>query len=131
VTKNPIVWVYGLAAVALLAVGVVVYRKGPQALKAVGTAVNPLSDQNVAYKAANAVTQAVTGKPDQTLGGAIYDFFNGDKYADQLARERQNGPRVSATYPDEQLRGTRKDMMSTGWDYDESERLLKRFPPES
>lgn len=35
--------------------------------------VNPLSGGNLASRAANAVVQAVTGDPQQTLGGSIFD----------------------------------------------------------
>jgi len=37
---------------------------------------NIASPENVAYRGANAVVQAVTGDANQTVGGAIFDLFN-------------------------------------------------------
>ena len=39
-------------------------------------AFDPTSPNNLAYKGANSVTQAVTGNPNATTGGAIYDVLN-------------------------------------------------------
>ena len=39
----------------------------------VGGWVNPASDQNLAYQGVNKIGSAWTGKPDYTLGGAVYD----------------------------------------------------------
>jgi len=68
----------GILAIGVVA-GVGIYLAKKQlasAAAAVGTAVNPLSDQNVAYQASNAVTQAVTGNSTDTLGTALYALFN-------------------------------------------------------
>lgn len=46
--------------------------------KSVGTAINPVSDQNLAYRGVGAVGAAVTGDQYWTLGGAIYDLFHTD-----------------------------------------------------
>lgn len=40
----------------------------------VANAVNPLNHENVFSQGANAVTQALTGDQNQTLGGWIYDI---------------------------------------------------------
>jgi hypothetical protein len=47
-----------------------------KALAAVGTAVNPLSDQNLAYRGVNATGEAITGDPNFTLGGWLFDVFH-------------------------------------------------------
>lgn len=63
-----------LGAVAALGV-YLLYRKVANALPTsaeVVTAFNPTSDQNLAYKAASTVTEAVTGDP--SFGGWIYDM---------------------------------------------------------
>lgn len=56
----------------------VIYRntKGAvvDAAKAVGTAVNPVSDKNLAYRATNAVGEAITGDQSFSLGSWFYDF---------------------------------------------------------
>jgi hypothetical protein len=44
---------------------------------AVGAAVNPLSDRNLAYQGANALTQAITGNKVDTVGTQIANRFPG------------------------------------------------------
>lgn len=44
--------------------------------KAVGTAVNPLDQKNIANKAVNATVQAVTMEKDATLGTKLFDWLN-------------------------------------------------------
>jgi hypothetical protein len=44
---------------------------------AVSAAVNPLSDRNLAYQGANAITQAVTGNKIDTVGTQIANRFPG------------------------------------------------------
>jgi ABC-type uncharacterized transport system permease subunit len=67
---------------AVTGAGIVVYlffkREAGAALKAVGQAVNPVSDKNLAYQGVNAVGSAITGDKAWTLGGAIYDLFHAD-----------------------------------------------------
>jgi hypothetical protein len=58
-----------VAAIALVAVVAIVYVKR----KAIGDALNPASDKNLAYTGVNAVGAAVTGDKDFTLGGAVYE----------------------------------------------------------
>lgn len=41
-----------------------------------GNTFNPASDQNAAYSIVNAGVRVVTGDQNQTLGGAIFDYFN-------------------------------------------------------
>lgn len=61
----------GTIAVGLLAlaagVGLYLYTKREKIV----AAVNPLADTNLAYKAAGAVTEAITGGQESTLGGAL------------------------------------------------------------
>lgn len=75
---------YLAGGVVVAAVVYQIVRKGqtiaaavPAALAAVGTAVNPVSDKNLAYKGANAVTQALTGDSSVTFGTWIYDMVHG------------------------------------------------------
>ena len=44
------------------------------ALPAIGRAVNPTSDENLAYRGVNAVGGAVAGDRNWTLGGWLYDI---------------------------------------------------------
>lgn len=66
----------GVAALGALAIvvflGVVLWRYRKQ----IGNAVNPVSDQNLAYKGANAVTAAVTGGRETSFGGALAELFS-------------------------------------------------------
>lgn len=48
------------------------------AARAVGDAVNPTSDKNLAYRGVNAVGEALTGDTDFNLGGWIYDVTHKD-----------------------------------------------------
>lgn len=48
--------------------------------KAVGTAVNPTSDKNLAYRAANALGGTLAGQSDFSLGSWFYDVFNPRPY---------------------------------------------------
>jgi hypothetical protein len=58
-------------------VGIYLYRKSPT-LDQVKTALNPFDPNNLASSAANAGVQAVTGDPNQTVGGWFYDLLNPD-----------------------------------------------------
>jgi len=91
-------------------VGYLAYRiakAAPDAAKAVGQAVDPTSDQNLAYRAANAVTATITGDPNATLGTSIWDLFNSDKNQ-QIADMLKGGTPAAS--------------------YDESARLARRYP---
>jgi len=44
----------------------------------IGTAVNPLSDQNLAYRGVNAAGAAVSGDKSFSLGSWLYDVFHKD-----------------------------------------------------
>lgn len=62
--------------------------KAAGAAEATAQAVNPTSDQNLAYRGVNAVGAAVSGDPSWSLGSWLYDVFNppydpnaGEKYA--------------------------------------------------
>lgn len=61
-----------VGGVLLLAVGLYVYTER----KAIATAVNPLSQNNVANKAAEAVTAAVTGNPNATPASLAYSWLH-------------------------------------------------------
>lgn len=45
-------------------------------LSSIGTAVNPASDQNLAYRGVNALGSSLTGDSHFTLGGWLYDLLN-------------------------------------------------------
>lgn len=65
---------------AVLLVGGVVYYFGKKEIAkgaaAAGNAVNPVSDQNVFYKGVNAVGTVLSGDPEFTLGGWVYDVLH-------------------------------------------------------
>jgi hypothetical protein len=66
----------GVAALAgIVVIGGVAYWLY-QHREAIGNAINPLSDKNLASRAADAFTQKMTGDPTQTVGGWLFDFFN-------------------------------------------------------
>lgn len=71
------------AVTALIVGAVVVYsiikKDALAAAQAVGGAINPVSNQNVFYKATNAVGGAVTGTQSFSLGSWIYDKINPSK----------------------------------------------------
>lgn len=76
-------------AIAIVAAGAVLYWLSKKAVAgvgeaaaAVGTAVNPTSQDNIANRAVEAVGSAVTGDSHWTLGGAIYDWMHADGYED-------------------------------------------------
>lgn len=87
-----------IAALGLVAFIAVVWlaKKAGQGLvtgaAAVGNAVNPVSDKNLAYKAANALTQVFTGTSD-TLGSWFYDMTHQSKVKEIQA---MTGPIVPA-----------------------------------
>lgn len=65
-----------MGAGAVLAVALLAYvawrRYGEDAVQAL----NPLNPGNIFASTADQVVQNVTGDPAQTLGGAIFDYFN-------------------------------------------------------
>lgn len=74
-----------VAALALYFVGRKVVGAAGDALEEVkvtaqriGTAVNPTSDQNLAYRGVNAAGAAVSGDKSFSLGSWLYDVFNKD-----------------------------------------------------
>jgi phage tail tape-measure protein len=78
--------VLGLAAVA--GVGLVgwwiyshrndIQKAGAKAAAAVGTAINPVSPDNLAYRGVNAVGAALTSNSNFSLGTWIYDVLHPD-----------------------------------------------------
>ncbi len=71
----------GTAAVLFLAVKLYQGSKAAaeRVEKVVTEDLNPASDQNLAYKATNAVGAAVTGDKDFSLGVWIYEWIHGDE----------------------------------------------------
>ena len=69
-----------ISAAVLTGVGVVLYvllkREAAAAAQAVGQAINPASDQNMAYRGVNSVGAVLTGDPSWSLGSWLYDLFN-------------------------------------------------------
>lgn len=53
-----------------------VIDKAAGAAEAVGNAVNPTSDQNLAYRGVNGAGAALSGDPAWSLGSWLYDRFN-------------------------------------------------------
>lgn len=68
------------------------------AAQAVGDAVNPTSDQNLAYRGANALGASLTGDPFFTVGGSLYDWLH-QPSAYQVAAA--GGPQLVQTGGDE------------------------------
>lgn len=75
---------YGMVAIiGIVAVYYIVKKLGSAAVSAVGsaasavgTAVNPVSDQNLAYRGVNAVGASVSGDSSFSLGSWIYDLVH-------------------------------------------------------
>lgn len=76
-----------VTAVAILTGAAVLYwlmkKAGGEVLEGVsvaaqriGTAVNPVSDQNLAYRGVNAVGASISGSKEWSLGSAIYDLVH-------------------------------------------------------
>ena len=68
----------GIILAGAVAAGVIAYmiaRRVPDAARAVGQAVNPLNENNLANRAFNAVTEAVTGS-SETLGSRLYTLLH-------------------------------------------------------
>jgi hypothetical protein len=71
----------GLVVGGVLAVGLLWWLFGNKlkgAAAAVGTAINPTSDQNLAYKGVTAVGAAISGRDSWSLGSWIYDLTHDD-----------------------------------------------------
>lgn len=134
---------------ALLAVGYIVFRVagvGSSAAKAlgdaasaaggyisgaagaVGQAINPASSDNLVNRGVTSAGQAVTGDPGWTLGGTVYETINGGPtgslwgnykawVSDFWTGSASAGPTATEPYPQAS--------------YDETERLLKRYPAPS
>lgn len=68
-----------LALTAVAGVGLFLYWNR-DAIKGAVQAVNPASDQNLAYRAVNAVTQTATGQPNISFGSWLYDITHPNQY---------------------------------------------------
>ena len=66
--KNVPAIVAGLYLVAVAAVAYMLYRNRDK--------FNPASDKNLAYQAGTSIVKTVTGDPNQTPGGLIFDLLN-------------------------------------------------------
>jgi hypothetical protein len=88
---------YGILAVigiaALYFLGKKLISAAGSGVAAVGTALNPTSDQNLAYKGVNAVGAAVSGDQSWSLGGFIYDLVH-PAYDPNAAGVDTNTPNV-------------------------------------
>lgn len=72
-----------------------------EVLDAVGTAVapiNPASDENLAYRAANAVASSAAGR-DTTVGVRIWEWLNPDKVAEEARMFGSPAPSAANPYP--------------------------------
>ena len=69
--------VLALAGVAVVAfVAYKAYSNGPKVAKAVGSAINPMDSNNLAYRAVNGLGGAFSGDSNWSLGGSIYDLLH-------------------------------------------------------
>ena len=71
--KN-VLLLYGTLGLVLAGVGVFFYRKIAAGIAA--GAINPANPDNIVNQGVTSIVQDVTGDKNQTLGGAIFDFFN-------------------------------------------------------
>jgi hypothetical protein len=92
---NKVFVLYGLAGAVALGAGAYAARRVGQSASAIGGAINPLSDQNVAYRGANAVVSNVTGR-DETVGGWLYDWTHPPVFVPTVP---QLGAPISANPP--------------------------------
>jgi len=74
-----------IAAGVVLVAGWYVKRQAGEALDKVGQAVNPTSDQNLAYKGVNSVGEALTGDDAFSLGSWLYDLTHPNEGKDLTA----------------------------------------------
>lgn len=81
----------GAALVAIVAL-VLVAKK----LKLSGDSFNPLSDQNLAYRAANGIYGAVTGNNTDTVGTATYNYWHDESWLTQNRFEQVQFPSLYA-----------------------------------
>lgn len=72
-TAGGVATLAGIAAVGGLGLWLYANRKE------IASAVNPASDKNLVYQAANTVTQAVTGQKGASFGSWLYDVFHPDQ----------------------------------------------------
>lgn len=71
---------YAVAGVTLIVGAIALYQfvkdEAGAAAKAVGGAIDPTADTNLAYRGTNAVGAVLTGDPSFSLGSWLYDRFN-------------------------------------------------------
>ena len=69
-----------LALAAVAAVGVLYLKRKDitEGVKDAAQAINPASDRNIVYRGVNGIGVSVSGDPEFTVGGAVYDLFNAD-----------------------------------------------------
>lgn len=79
-----------VGAIALVSVGAAFLAKRTAAgiastAGSIGAAINPVSDKNIFYGAANSVTQAITGDQNATVGTKLWELFNPSAVAAEKA----------------------------------------------
>lgn len=62
--------------VAIIVLYLFVKGEVKTAAAAVGTAINPTSDKNLAYQGVNGLGAAITGNSKFDMGSSIYDWFH-------------------------------------------------------
>lgn len=66
----------GVLAVAVVAVGALLYFKGRGAVAAAVDAVNPASSTNLVNRGVSSIGAAISGDDDWTLGGQLFEWFS-------------------------------------------------------
>jgi hypothetical protein len=81
-----------VVAIGLMGAIAIYYAKkqAGEALSSVGDAVNPVSQDNIFNRGVNNVVGVLTGDENQTLGGLLYDLFNGTPIEQAARREEQS-----------------------------------------
>jgi hypothetical protein len=85
---------------AVLAVGalvgvVIIARTFKAPAAAALDAINPTSPNNIVYRGANSLVQAITGDPYGTVGTKWWEFWNRDQVARERAALSNDAPPVS------------------------------------
>lgn len=103
-----------LALTAVAGLGLLIWLNR-DAIKGAVQAVNPASDQNVAYRAVTAATQAATGDPRTSFGSWLYDLTHPnqiDPTAPTVARKQTGWDEIMLRRARETAGGALND---AGW----------------
>jgi len=95
--KNPVSFTgSGILSLAILAAGSIVLYLIYKNRAKLATAFDPTSTENIFYKAAGSVTQAVTGDTQASFGTKIADIFKSDaeKAADVMLAPMTDYPKI-------------------------------------